>query len=231
MPRQLCFGATVSVFILIMGCGTAPPESGDQSVSVNELRMILRESEQAQHQAVSKLQEDFKDIAGKFQVLQETHASKERQIDTKLQDFGLKFNELNQRLNMVIEQVSKLPIALKLQMRVPHRIEGTLEEAVAAISKWTTIPIRFEGRDLGEAGIPKIHQVDLAGGNAPAHKLLADALLQTNLYPVTSLADPQLNIVYVVQNLGDMGHESLVITSRKRAAERGKLPDEFIIKK
>ena len=217
-----CSGAAVAL-ALIMGCGTTPPEVNESSDSVNELRKEVRENEERQQQAINKLQDELTNLKNSLKLLEQLQILQAAQTETQLRELGVKLDKATEHFN-------KLPVDFKLQMRFPRRIEGTLEEAVAELSHWTRIPIRFEIGDLGEAGIPKIHQVELAG-EVPVGKLLGEALCQTNLYRVSSLADPQLNVVYVIQNAGDLGNESLLITSRKRAAQRGKLPDEFVIKK
>ena len=223
MIARLVFAAAALALVPLLGCGATPPDTSELADSVNKLRTELRENEERQQQALRALQDEMQQLKSSFKLLEQLQTIKATQTETHLREFGA-------RLDKVSEQLNKLPIEVKLQMRFPRRIEGTLEEALAELSRWTRIPIRFEASDLREASIPKIHYVELAGGDVSAGKLLADALRQTNLHPVSSLADPLLNVVYVIQNAGDLGNESLLITSRKRAAQRGKLPAEFTLK-
>ncbi len=224
MIARIAFAWAVVVLAPIMGCGTAPPEVSETSSSVSELLTGLRESGERQQQAINALQNETEDLKNQLKMLEQNQAAKATEIKIQLRNFDL-------QLEKALERFNKLPVETKLQMRFPGRIKGPLEEALAELSEWTTIPIHFEPGDLREAGIARIHDVELIGGNVSAGKLLADALRQTNHHRVSSLADPLLNVVYVIQNAGDLGNESLLITSRKRAAQRGKLPDEFAIQK
>ena len=161
-------------------------------------------------QAIEKLQDELTKLKNSFKLLEQLQAINAEKSETRQR-------KLNEKLDKISERLDKLPIEVKLQMRFPRRIQGTLEEAVAELSAWTKVPMRFELGDLGEAGIPKIHEVELTGGDVSVAQLLGEALCQTNLHRVSSLADPQLIVVYVIQNAGHLGNESLLITSRTRA--------------
>ena len=219
MHTRVFFAAIV--LNLVLGCGTAPPEVSEPAASTND---PAASAVVEQQQAIAKLQDELTTLKNSFKMMEQLQALKSDQTEKQLR-------ELNEKLDQVTKRLDKLPIEVQLQMRFPGRIKGTLEEAVAELSEWTKIPMHFEIGDLGEAGIPKIHEVELTGGDVSVAQLLGDALCQSNLYRVNSLADPQLVVVYVIQNAGRLGNESLLITSRKRAKERGKLPAAFVAKK
>jgi hypothetical protein len=210
------------VFSSILGCGTATPEVNEPVATTNEPSAVVVVDEK--QQSIEKLQDELTSLKNSFKILEQLQTLKSGQTEKQL-------HELNEKLDKISERLEKLPIEVKLQMRFPRRIQGTLEEAVAELSAWTQVPMRFELGDLGEAGIPKIHEVDLTGGDVSVAALLGEALCQTNLHRVSSLADPQLIVVYVIQNAGQLGNESLLITSRRRAKERGELPAAFVVKK
>jgi hypothetical protein len=220
MSTRVFFAAVVLVSIL--GCGTAPPEVSEPVAATNDPAAVLVVDEK--QQAIEKLQDELTSLKNSFRIMEQLQTLKSDQTEKQLR-------ELNEKLEQILKRLDKLPIEVLLQMRFPGRINATLEEAVAELSAWSKIPMRFEVGDLGEAGIPKIHEVELTGGDVSVAKLLGDALCQTNLHRVSSLADPQLIVVYVIQNAGQLGNESLLITSRKRAKERGKLPAAFVTKK
>lgn len=123
-----------------------------------------------------------------------------------------------------------LPLDFRLDMKLTMKATGTLEQLLTQISSLTGLPIRIQSDDLGEARIPRIRDLELAAVAQPIRQLLAELLIKANPDPTEpqSPADPKLLLVYVVANdLNADGRQEILVTTRKRAAQRGLLPEIF----
>jgi hypothetical protein len=123
-----------------------------------------------------------------------------------------------------------LPLDFRLDMRLSLKTTGTLDQILAQISSLTATPIRVQSEDLGEARIPRIREIELVADEQPAREVLAELLIKANPDPTEpqSPADPKLLVVYVVANNFDRdGRQEILVTTRKRAAQRGIMPAVF----
>jgi hypothetical protein len=215
--------ATLGLAVLV-GCN-----QGTYGLQLNE-----------QHDAIEHLQSDLKgaqkreqELAASVTTLQTEVASLKTRLDEQAKQAAEANAQINAKLDAKFDALNKkvesLPVETKLQMRLDLDVQEPFDEAVALLSAKSRIPIRIEAVDFAEQKIPKIRVVALKGPRRTAQDLLCDALRQGNDYAVHSLADPRLEIVYVVDRRAGQGKETLVITTRKRAAQRGELPKAFAV--
>jgi hypothetical protein len=121
------------------------------------------------------------------------------------------------------EEFRQLPIGEKLQFPMTLHQEASFETIVGLISERTGIPIRFNFQDLRAAGIQKIRIIEIDSQQQSIEAVLCDAVRQNNPSRTEAVSELGQSLVYVVAPDG----ESLILTSRRRADERGTLPDVF----
>lgn len=212
------FGALAVLALTAAGCGRGELASPlDNPATVSDVSERVRASEQRSSEQVRSLDSKFRELDEQLKTLRQTQTAFE---EATLRDL----KAIKDRLDQLGRKFDQLPVETKLQMNIPFDIKGTFEESVATLAKFTGVPIRIESRDLAEARIPKIRYVELAAGNRAA-QLLQQAVSEANVSRTASLADPQQVLVYVLR--GSKPRQGVVVTTRRRAAERGELPAIF----
>jgi hypothetical protein len=91
------------------------------------------------------------------------------------------------------------------------------------------VPIVIQREDLSEIQVPQIRYTKVQCEGATVEQALSQALAGANVHFVRSLRDPRMLLVYVLTEPDSPGDPRLIVTNRKRAAQRGWLPDQFVI--
>lgn len=117
----------------------------------------------------------------------------------------------------------RLSIREKLQFPMTLQQKASFESIIGLVSERTGIPITFNFQDLRAAGIQKIRIIEIDAEQRSIEDVLCEALLLNNPGRTESVSELGQSLVYVIAPDG----ESLILTSRNRADERGTLPEVF----
>jgi hypothetical protein len=129
------------------------------------------------------------------------------------------------------EAVSPTTIRDRLQRRTSLRFaRETLEAALKMLADDVDVEITIRGSDLQQEGITRNQQLGIDMTDQPAGQLLVEILRRANPdKSATGPADPRQKLVYVISPAAAEGHETIMITTRSRAAEWGEqLPVVFV---
>jgi hypothetical protein len=121
-------------------------------------------------------------------------------------------------------------LAQQLRKRITLRVpRDTLEAALANLGQLLDIEIAVSGADLQAEGITRNQMLSVDAQNQPAEDVLLHILRQANPDKSASgLADSRQKLVYVIASAPDGRSETLRITTRSAAVNRGeRLPQVF----
>jgi antitoxin component of RelBE/YafQ-DinJ toxin-antitoxin module len=237
-PRQLF------CLISIMSCMGGCSGSDDAVSKVKIQEEIDRHAAiNARVDAISKeasaLRVDVANLTGELLALRETVGR--QTIESRMAADGFQrdivrlqseIDGLHAERTMVNAILDRVPLDARLKLKTDLHVAGSLEEVLTRIARQSGIPIRVLANDLKEEMIPAIRQLDLHYVNMTFEQILADVMLKGNLYPTeaSTVSDPKLKLVYVVTNADAGGRQEILVTTRKRAGERGLLPAAFQVR-
>jgi hypothetical protein len=135
---------------------------------------------------------------------------------------------LRREHTMVDILLERVP-ATRLKLKADLRFGGTLDDVLAQMAVRAGIPMRVLAGDLKEEMIPTNRRLELDYKNMTYEQILGDLMLKgsVELAEVSTLSDPKLKLVYVITNPDATGGQEILVTTRKRAGERGFLPAAF----
>jgi hypothetical protein len=118
----------------------------------------------------------------------------------------------------------------QLDLRFNFHRTGGLDDIVSYLSSEAKVPIVVNVDDLAEVQVPRIRYVKVHCDNATVEQALSQAIVWANPHFVRSLEDPRLELVYVLSEPDQAEPARLIVTTRKRAAQRGWLPESFVVR-
>lgn len=215
-----------AIIVVLAGCGRtdhAPLEEQVESEATTstdaniaaEFDQLKRENNHLR----SELMAENKAIRGEM-----------RRLESELSGVKRSFDDVSKELRVLNGTVERfgdsLPLEARLQKGFELTVNGTLEDIVPGMEEILKIPIHVQFIDLSEDRIPVIREISFRKTQT-AHEHLLDLLRQANPEHVESVSDPKLRIVYVIGHVASSTKQWVIITSRKRAQERGALPACF----
>ena len=229
MRRTSTSAAAAMLAVLSTACSNQPQPERQIELLVTQREMqgaTIEELEEERAQLVDELDGLHDTVRDQHEEIGRLRTANQRLVARQATALLDEITRLRRELRRLKESRASLqPLTrahLALTTPVTGTFEGPFDEALAALSAKIDFPIRLMAADLAEQRIPRIRHVSVTATERPAEEVLARMLLEANPYPnLRSLTDPKMRLAYVVDDAGNPPGGSIVVTTRRRALERG----------